>query len=365
MNRSFPNRINSTGLSMSLLIMGSLLAGCTEQPTPGSEVASRVGVSGSATETPDVLAIIGDDQVTLADVRERIGEQLDNLDISYGKQRHAMLTETVQELLRLRLLEAEAEARGISMSELLASEIDEPIITEAQVESVYEANRARLGGATLEDVRGQIQDFLANTLRDQAEQALQDSLAEVHGVRYNLPPFRLAIDNEGAPSLGPADAAVTLVEFSDFECPFCSRFFPTLKRIEEEYASSVRIVYRQFPLTSLHPNAFKAAEASLCAHEQDQFWEYHDLLFQEQDRLAVRDLKEKAGRLGLNQAAFDQCLDSGSTVEQVQDDLSVGRTAGVSGTPALFVNGIPVPGGAVAYEVVAAVLDAELERAGS
>ena len=324
-----------------------------------------MGVSGSATETPEVLAVIGDDQITLGDVRDRIGEQLDNLDISYGKQRHAMLTETVQELLRLRLLEAEAAERGISMSELLASEIGEPVIGDAQIEAVYEANRGRLGGATLDEVRGQIRDFLANTLREQAEQALQDSLAAVHGVRYNLPPFRLTIDNEGAPALGPADAAVTLVEFSDFECPFCSRFFPTLKRLEEEYGSRVRIVYRQFPITSIHPNAFKAAEASVCAQEQDRFWDYHDLLFQEQDRLTVRDLKEKAGRLGLDQSAFDECLDTGRAVERVQDDLSVGRTAGVSGTPALFVNGIPVPGGAVAYEVIAAVLDAELERSGS
>lgn len=365
MNSRFLNRFNHHRLSVPFLVMGGLLAGCADQTTPGSEEAPRVGVSGSVREMPDILATIGDDQITLTDVRDRIGEQLDNLDISYGKQRHAMLTETVQELLRLRLLEAEAEARGISMTELLASEIAEPIITDAQVESVYEANRGRLGGASLEEVRGQIEDFLGNTLRDQAEQALQDSLAAVHGVRYNLPPFRLAIDNEGAPAVGPADAAVTLVEFSDFECPFCSRFFPTLKRIEEEYGTRVRIVYRQFPLTSLHPNAFKAAEASLCAHEQDRFWDYHDLLFQEQDRLTVRDLKEKAGRLGLNQSVFDQCLDSGSAVEQVQDDLSVGRTAGVSGTPALFVNGIPVPGGAVSYEVVAAVLDAELERASS
>jgi protein-disulfide isomerase len=364
MNPSFLTRTPMHRLTVPVLALAVTLAGCADQAPPASADAPRVGVSGSAADTPDILAVIGDDEITLADVRGRIGEQLDNLDINYGKQRHAMLTETVQELLRLRLLEAEASARGITTSELLESEIADPVITDAQIETVFDANRDRLGGATLEDVRGQIEDFLLNTYREQAVQALQDSLAAVHGVRYNLPPFRLTIDNVGAPALGPSDAAVTLVEFSDFECPFCSRFFPTLKRIQADYGSRVRIVYRQFPLTAIHPNAFKAAEASLCAQEQDRFWDYHDVLFQEQDRLAVRDLKEKAGRLGLDQAEFDGCLDSGRMVGRVQDDLSVGRTAGVSGTPALFVNGIPVPGGAVAYEVVAAVLDAELERAG-
>lgn len=349
-----------------LLTLVGLQAACADGQTV-STTAERptVGVSDEAAETPDVLAVIGEEPITLADVRERVGEQLDLLEVNYQQQRHTLLSETVQDLLRQRLLAAEADKKGVSVSELLAAEIGVEEVTEADIEAIYRSNRSRLRGQTLDDVREQIRDYLESSRRVDGERILQDRLAEDYEVRYNLPPFRLVIDNAGAPALGPEDAAVTLVEFSDFECPFCSRFFPTLKRIEEDYGDRVQIIYRQFPLTNLHPNAFKAAEASLCADEQGQFWAYHDLLFQEQDRLLVRNLKEKAGRLGLDQTGFDQCLDTGRYVEKIQDDLAAGRTAGVTGTPALFVNGIPVPGGAVAFEAVAEVLDEELERVGS
>ena len=107
----------------------------------------------------------------------------------------------------------------------------------------------------------------------------------------------------------------------------------------------------------------QAALASECADEQGEFWPYHDLLFQEQESLNVRDLKEKAGRIGLDQPSFNECLDTGRYTEQVQNDVAIGRAAGVSGTPALFVNGVRIQGGAVPFDSVAKVLDAELERA--
>ena len=122
-------------------------------------------------------------------------------------------------------------------------------------------------------------------------------------------------------------------------------------------------MYRQYPIASLHANAIKAAEASLCAHDQGKFWEAHDLMFQEQNRLTVRELKVMASRLGLKQQEFDQCLDTGRYTEKVQNDIAAAARVGATGTPALFVNGIPVEGGAVPYETVARVIDAELARA--
>ena len=173
----------------------------------------------------------------------------------------------------------------------------------------------------------------------------------------------MTFNNEGAPTAGKAGAAVTVVEFSDFQCPFCARFVPTLQRIKQDFGDRVEVVYRQFPLVSIHPNAFKAAEASLCASEQGKFWEIHDMMFAEQDRLSVRELKQMPGRLGMNQSKFDACLDSGQYVEQVQNDLAEGNRAGITGTPAVFVNGIELEGGAVSYEEAAQAIERELARA--
>lgn len=316
-------------------------------------------------DLPDVLATVDGEEVSFGDLPAGTADELRALENSYRQQRHAILDAALDETLADRMLAREAEARGMSAAEVVAAEVGTPPEpTDAEVETWYRQNQSRLQGRSLDQLREQIREFLRQSRAEEAAQALDDRLREKYDVRVRLEPFRIAFDNEESPALGPDDAPVTLVEFSDFECPFCGRFAPTLKRVEEEYGDRVRIVYRQYPIPSLHPNAFKAAEASLCAHEQGEFWAYHDLLFEEQQRLAVRDLKEKAGRLGLDQDEFDTCLDTGRYVEQVQSDQAAGESAGVTGTPALFVNGIPIPGGAVGYDLVAAELDAELARTG-
>lgn len=316
-----------------------------------------------ADDLPDVLATVEGEEVRFDDLPARTADELRALENSYRQQRHAILDAALDETLADRMLAREAEARGMSAAEIVAAEVGTPPEpTDAEVEAWYRQNQSRLQGRTLDQLREQIRSFLRESRSEEAVQALDARLREKYDVRIQLEPFRVAFDNEGSPALGPDDASVTLVEFSDFECPFCGRFAPTLRRVEEEYGDRVRIVYRQYPIPSLHPNAFKAAEASLCAHEQGEFWAYHDLLFEEQQGLAVRDLKEKAGRLGLDQDEFDTCLDTGRYVEQVQSDQAAGESAGITGTPALFVNGIPIPGGAVGYDVVAAALDAELAR---
>jgi protein-disulfide isomerase len=147
------------------------------------------------------------------------------------------------------------------------------------------------------------------------------------------------------PAQGPEDAAVTVIEFSDFQCPYCARFYSeTLTQIIENYGDRIRFVYRDFPLTSLHANALKAAEASECADDQGKYWEYHDLLFQNQAALDVDSLKSYATSLGLDTAAFNECLDSDTHKDEVRKDLEDGVAAGVQGTPAFFINGQLVSG---------------------
>lgn len=165
------------------------------------------------------------------------------------------------------------------------------------------------------------------------------------------------------PFWGPEDAAVTIEEFADFECPYCGRYAAeTLPRIKEAYGDRVRYIYRDFPLTGIHQFAQKAAEAAQCAHEQGLFWEYHDLLIANQDALTVPDLKRYAGEVGMDTGMFDECLDSGRTTREVLLDVQDGQQAGVSGTPAFVINGLLVSG-AQPFEQFQLVIDQALAAA--
>jgi protein-disulfide isomerase len=315
-------------------------------------------------DVPEVLASVGDEPITLADIRTRVGDQLDQMEMQYLRARSSTIEGALETVLQERVLQAEARDRGMSIDELLAAEAGGALVpSDIEVEVWYQENRARLGGRSLEELRSQIADHLRDERRREVASQLEARLFEERGVVIHFEPARVALNNEGAPVLGPQEAPVTVVEFSDFECPYCAQMAPTLKRLAETFGDDVRIVYRQFPIPSLHPGAFKAAEASLCAHEQGRFWEMHDLMFAETNRLSVANLKEKARRLGLDGRRFDTCLDSGRYVEQVQNDMQEGSRVGVNGTPALFVNGVRLEGGAVAFETAAAAIRKELLRA--
>lgn len=172
----------------------------------------------------------------------------------------------------------------------------------------------------------------------------------------------VSVSEDNDPFTGDENAPVVMIEFSDFECPFCGRFFnETLSQVEEKYINTgkVKFVYRDFPL-SFHPNAQKAAEAGECANEQGKFWEMHDMIFENQSAIAVANLKTYAANLGLNTGQFNSCLDSGKYADEVASDVADGTAAGVSGTPTFFING-QILVGAQPFSAFEQVIEAELQ----
>jgi protein-disulfide isomerase len=347
-----------------LFALGAVLlsaGACAKEGTASEKAPAAASKNGN--EFPDVLATVDGDKITMSEVRDRAGTELDRIDTQYYLIRSKIVEAVLDSMLRERTILAEAKKQKKSVDDLINAEAGQQLEpTDAQITAWYQANQDRAAGRTLESLRSQISDLLKNKNRKDAEDRLLARLNKERKVEVKFHPYRLAIDNGAAPARGNTNAPVTMVEFSDFQCPFCFRFAPVLNQVASKYGDKVRIVYRQYPLTSIHPFAFKAAEASLCAHEQGKFWEMHDALFADQNKLGVADMKQTAGRLGLDRKEFDKCLDTGRFTEQVQKDMAEGTRLGITGTPAVFVNGVEVPGGAVPVEKIAAAIDKELER---
>jgi protein-disulfide isomerase len=348
--------------TLAFLTAGIVLAACARSDAPAGGTLATLG--SSAADSTVLLATIGAERITLADIADRTGDALQQLETKYLQSRSEAVQTALSEIVRARLFAAEAQRKQQPIDALVAAEGAagglEP--SPEEVSAWYAENRDRLGGRSFDELKGQIAEFLRGERREQAAQRLEARLRKEQNVRVTFEPFRLTFNEERSPAKGSANSPVTLVEFSDFECPYCGAFFPTLQRIEREFGDRVRIVYKQFPIPGLHPRAIKAAEASLCAHDQGKFWAMHDLMFTEQSRLAVDELKEKARRAGLDAARFDECLDSGRMGAAVQADVAEGTRAGVTGTPSLFINGVAMPSGAPPYELVAAALQRELDR---
>lgn len=318
------------------------------------------------------LAILEGVPLTEAEVRLAAVEDLERLEArrlqfeaTHRAEEHEILEEALKGLIADRILIAEAESQDITVDELLAAEVaaKAPVADDEEVRNVYDLNQEQLSNVSQEVGLGRVREFLAQRSYDRTLEAYVSALREKYDVESFLGPYRVDVVSEGHPMRGPAEAPVTIVEFSDFECPYCRQTVPVLQRIREEYGNQVRLVYRQFPLNSIHPRAQKAAEASLCADDQGQFWSMHDALFLEPVELEAASLREKAAGVGLEMDDFNQCLDEGRNAERVEADIRAGVVAGVTGTPAIFVNGRPVTGG-LPFDAFSAIIDEELAAAG-
>jgi protein-disulfide isomerase len=310
----------------------------------------------------DVVATVGPTSITLAQVDDKALEQSAS---SFGSMKlsHALYEarrNAIEELIANTLIDQEAKARGMERSALVEQEITSkiPQVADQDVTAWYQANQGRVQGASLDQARQPIRAFLLQERIQAVQRQYLETLKTKTPVRVMLDPPRQNVSAGKGATKGPASAPIQIIEFSDFQCPYCQRANPAIEQVLKAYGDRIHFVYRHFPLAN-HPNARPAAEASECAAEQGKFWQYHDRLFANPARLGPADLKQHAADLGLDGAKFNDCVDTRKYKGQVEADSQAGEQAGVNGTPAFFING-RLLSGAQPFEAFKRIIDDEL-----
>jgi protein-disulfide isomerase len=302
-----------------------------------------------------VVARIGETTISRADLEKEVKAQLIEID----NARYEALKSGLDRMIGEKLFVAEAKARGMTVEALLAAEVKSKVKapTDEEIASVYEASKAELGDATLEQVKPQIIQFLSQRQEAVATRELVDSLRAKYKPVINLEAPRLDVATGDLEGRGPADAPITIIAFSDYECPYCKRAEETVEQVIAAYPNKIRYYHRDFPL-DFHANARPAAEAARCANAQGKFWPYRTALFASQN-LAEERLKSIADETGVDRAKFDECLASDQFASAIDKDMSDGAGVGVNGTPAFFVNGRMLSG-AQPLEAFKEIIEGEL-----
>ena len=319
------------------------------------------GASLPAEAADDLLAEVDGVAITAEEVEKPLASQLSKLE----EQIYNLKLQRLEALINDKLVAKEAAKRKLTVPALLDVEVTAKVglVTEQEIEKFYQDNKAQIKGEQAQ-LREQIRAFLQNQkLAAKREEFLRSLRAQVKVVvNLKAPPIqRVEVSVQGAPFKGGEKAAVTIVEFSDFHCPFCRQVMSTLAKLESQYGEKVKLVFRDFPIENLHPGATKAHEAARCANEQGKFWPYHDKLFAAPPNSSPEFFKGIAKEVGLNTNAFETCLGSGKYQAAIKQDIDDGNRAGVGGTPAFFINGRLVSG-AQPLDVFARMIDDELAR---
>ncbi|HEX8118335.1 MAG TPA: thioredoxin domain-containing protein, partial [Pyrinomonadaceae bacterium] len=293
----------------------------------------------NAADRARVLATVNGRNITSGDVEDSLVPLIASVQEEVYLLRKSDIDQKINDIL----LSQEAQKRGVTDRALLESEVAAkvPVITEAQAQEFFNKNKERIGSADFSQVKYQIIDYLQDQERQRLSASFAGQLRNAASVQTFITPpappvFQIATDDQ--PSKGKADAPVTVVEFTDYQCPSCAAAQPVLEKLITEYGDRVRFVVRDFPL-QMHPEARKAAEAAEAARAQDKYWDYTAILFRNQSALKPEQLKEYARVIGLDRAKFEAAFDNGTYADKVDRDLIDGQRFGVSGTPTFFVNG--------------------------
>ncbi len=336
-------------LSASLVVLCSTVA-CAQQPPAAT--------NGSA----DVVAHYGDQIISEGELDEMVYAKL----IAIRQQEYDIKRQQLEQTIFERLVEQAALAEGLTAEQYLQQEVNAKLAqpSDEEIQKVLDQYRSRLNPDE-EKARQQVVGYLQQQQQGQVTTELKDRLFNEANVQIMLQPIRFeAVVTDAHPARGgDADAPVTIIEYTDFQCPFCSRVQPTIEAILEQYDGSVRHVFKQLPLP-MHAQARLGAEAALCAGDQGQFWEMHDWLFANKNSINRDALAAQAATLGLDVDEFNGCIDAEKYASLIDEDVQEANSFGITGTPGFLING-RVLRGAVPMDQFQAVINEELRAAGA
>lgn len=303
-------------------------------------VCAAQSADAAAAKSP-AIGVLEGQPITEDDLAPQIQGQLGSL----REQEYRIKKQGLDNLINQKLIEADAKKRGLSPDKLFEQEIDAkvPEPTDAELRAVYAVQREQLN-QTFEDAKAQLQQTVKKAKILQAMQDYVTALRQQAKFSILLVAPQVQVGFDPARVRGNAKARVLIVEFADFQCPYCKQVQPSLKNLLAKHEGVVALAFRDMPLQKIHPLALISAEAARCAGEQGKFWEYHDLLYADQTSLDKSGLIAKAATLQLDEKQFDACLSGEKYKAQIEQDSLEGTRAGVSGTPGFFINGIFLSG---------------------
>lgn len=322
----------------------------------GSGVTKATNVSGNA-------ATWTGGELSMSDLHEQVGPQLTQMEVEFLTNKWRTETQAAEQLLVEKLVELEAQKQGKDTEALIKAEVEDKVAdpTDAEVQAMYAALQRQLRNRPLEEVR----DIVVMQARQRKAQdrfvAWTGELREQYGAKVTVP-FpdmpRMDVGVDDDPVRGSADAPVTIIQFAEYQCPYCGTANETVLKLLDDYDGKIKVVFRDFPL-SFHQQAVPAAVAANCAGEQGKYWEMHDILMGNQRALSESDLVGYAQQVGVDMDKWNTCRQDPAQATEVQGDFLAGQAVGVSGTPAFFINGIMLSG-ALPYDMFAMIIDKEL-----
>ena len=358
-------RKTSPSVTTALVVLVVLIAA---SPTIAGQDAAQQptrGTTAAAADNP-VVATIDGYAIRLKELDQRWRDQVPGSFAHVQQEQYESRRRALDSMIGAYLLEQEAARRGTTVEKLLENELPKRMATpsEAQILEAYAASKLSSQGISLGDARESLTEALSR--QQNKSTALARYLDELRSTARNLivafdaprQPVRVAPTDR---VLGADDAVVTLVEYGDFQCPFCRATTPVIKRLMAEHKGRLRLVWKDSPLPG-HSDARPAAEAARCAADQGKFWDYHDKLYDNQKSLSKGKLKDYAKQVKLDQAAFESCVNAGTHAKAVETAVDEAAQMGVTATPTIFINGRMVVG-ALPYDTFERIIQDELSRA--